>query len=593
MTLQSLTSQDFASGMVRDVAPPLIDPRGAYDIRNMVLTEDGALKRRGGAEDVTTSDFDESANGCIFQWTGQTSVGLRTLVASEDNFGVLDGTSITNLGGDGLANPVRPAYIAGLLFIPGGYIYAGSLKGGSYTTSGGNTYLTAGSKTVTDTSGGFTANVDEGMLLQRGNERVYVVADVVSDTELTLRDAYAGSTTTSANPVFHNIYEITDADPYEPSDHYCAAQNKLLWTDGEKVRATKDILSGGPHTYSATEDFIDLPDGVLAIGIAAIGAAALVFSTGGLWTLDGVGYDIASPTTGNVQWRLNKLSEDIVLFGDAGIAYWEQLLVAPCLSGVFLIDGTSNPVKLSQNVEPLYTHYTDNSYRPGGAAVYKGHYLLPVMDDGNEVAETLVCRLDRAALDRRRKSGFPWTRFGGHGGEMRAFNVEVESDPREPTLLGVDSRGRVCDCTYFFNPDANHTDEADGTIHGWSITTRDFTLDGMTLFTTRYLRLLYELSEGNIYAEWGDGEVAQGSPQWNHVQWNHFKWASADEVGFRALTRNGVADIAPADRGRIPHRWRVGKERRRIRFRLRGPDSATCTIRTLEVLTRPPATRRK
>lgn len=589
MSLESLVAQDFASGMVRDVAPSLIDPRGAYDIRNMILTEDGALKRRGGAEDVTTSDF---GDGGTFMWSGQMSVGQRTLVANDADFGVVSGNSIVNLGSDGLAHPVEPAYLAGMLFIPGGFIYGGSRKTAPYST--GTISVTNGSKTVTGSGVAWNTLVDAGMLLQIGNGRVYVVESITDSTHLVLRDAYQGSTASGQAYTLHNLYKMTSADPYEPSDHYCVAENKLIWADGEKVRFTKDTLSGGPHTYSASEDYHEMPDGALVAGLASIGGNVLVFTTAGLWTIAGIGYDIVSPASGNVQHRVEKLSGDLVLFGEAGIAYWEQLVIAPCLSGIYLIDGTSSPIKLSQNVEPLYTRYTRLSYRPGGAEVHRGHYILPIMDDSAAVAETLVCRLDRAALDRRRKAGFPWSRFDGHGGELRALATKINADPHAPDLYGIDNRGRVVNCNTIFEPDVDHVTDADGTVHLWTIVTRDYTLDGMTLAMFRYLRGLYELGEGGeIHADWGDGSLLTTTPTWDNVLWNHFNWGAEEEVEFHELRRNNAPDIAGPDQARDPHRWRVNKRRRRIRFRLQGSEPATCTVRTLEVLVRPPGSRRQ
>ena len=584
--MEVLAQEDFAGGMVRDVAPTLIDPRGVYDVRNMVLGEDGSLKRRGGGENITSADF---GDGLTFAWAGQMSVGQRTVVANSSDFGVLDGTSVVNLGSDGLPRAVRPAYLAGLLFIPGGYIYAGSKMAANYST--GTVSVTNGSKTVTGSGVTWSSLVDAGMMLQLGNGRLYVVASITDSTHLELRDAYEGSTASGQAYTLRNIYKITAADPYEASDHYCAVQNKLLWADGEKVRFTKDTLSGGPHTYSATEDYDDLPDGANVVGLAAAGDRALIFSTGGLWSLSGIGYDTVSDA-GDPQHRLDKLSEDLVLFGDAGFASWEQMVIAPCTSGVFLLDGISSPIKLSQNVEPLYTHYTDGNYRAGGAAVYKGHYLLPITSGGSTV-ETLVCRLDRSALDRRRKAGFPWVRFDQLGGEMRGFTVQVQSDIREPVLIGAGSTGRVVDASYLLNPDSDHVAEADGTAHRWSVVTRDFTLDGMTLTRFRYLRLLYKMDEGSISADYGDGTRIDGTPLWGHVEWGHFLWSSSEEAEFRNLRRDNLPDSAGPDAGLNPHRWRVGKRRRRVRFRLRGNDAGLCTLRQLEVLTAPPATRRR
>lgn len=584
----SLAQHDFASGMIRDVSPALIDDRGVYDIRNCVLTDDGALMRRGGTADVTTSDF--GTGGLTSIWSGQMGPGQRTLVANGSDFGVRSGTSTVNLGSDGLSLPRRAAYVGGCLFIGGGYIYAGSLKSAPYST--GTVSVTNGSKTVTGSGTTWNTLVDAGMLLQLGNGRVYPVASINSTTSLTLRDAYEGSTASGQSYTLHNIYKITAADPYEAATHYAAVENRLVWNDGERIRFSKTILDGGPHTYSATEDWHELPDGSLVTGIAPIGNLTLIFTTAGIWTLRGAAYEIVSQTSGAPQQQMDKLSGDLVLFGDAGISYWEQLVIAPCLSGVFLLDGVGPPIKLSQNIEPLYVSYTDGPYAPGNAAVYKGHYFLPIVSSTATVQETLVCRLDRSALDRRRKSSFPWTRFDGHGGELRGYSVEVNSSG-EPRLLGADPRGRIVNASAFLKPDDDLVTDADGTTPTWEVVTRDYTVDGMTRTLFRYLKLLYELSNGEIAADYGDGTRIVGTPEWGEVTWGAFTWADADEAEFHVLTRGGYPDTATADAGRTPHRWRVGQAGRRMRFRLRSEDPALCTLRSLEVLTRPPATRRR
>ncbi len=586
--MEALRQGDFASGMVRDVAPDLIDERGAYDIRNMVLVEDGALKRRGGGKSIA-----KTTNGLTGIWSGHMIPGTRTLVSDSSSLRALSGASLIQIGGGlGLPHPRSFAYIGGLLFIGGGYVYAGSLKGASYST--GTVSVTNGSKTVTGSGTTWsTSNVDAGMLLRIGStDRFYVVETRVSNTQLTLRDAYEGTTASGQSYSLRSAYAITGSDPYPDSEHYCVVANRLVWADGSRVYFTKDLLSGGPHTHNAEEDYWEIPDGALVTGLAGIGGLCLVFTTAGVWTLSGLTYDIVGPD-GTPQQRLEKLTGDLILFGDAGIAYWEQMVIAPCLGGVYLLDGISQPVKLSQNVEPLWQRYTDGPYRPGGAQVHKGHYIVPIMDDAASVVETLVCRLDRAAKDRRRKTTFPWVRFGDYGGEQRAYALEVSESPREPRLLSAGPDGRVCEALYYDPDDAPLTD-ADSSGHTWSVVTRDFSIDGsMILGVFRYLRALYELATGGeIFADYGDGTRIAGVPLWDQVQWDNFQWAG-DDTEFHELRRTGEPDTAPPDAGRTPHRWPVNKRRRRLRFRLRSSDAVACTLRSLEVLIRPPASRRR
>lgn len=172
----TLLQDDFSAGMVRDVAPHLIPPNGAYDIRDGLLDEDGSVYQRGGTTEYSDAALDD---GLRFVWDGHVAAGHRTLIASPDNFGIIDSGSPVSLGGDGLTYPVASAAIEGMLFIGGGYIYAGSKKAAPYST--GTVSVTNGSKTVTGSGTTWNTLVNAGMLFQIGNERVYVVESVELD----------------------------------------------------------------------------------------------------------------------------------------------------------------------------------------------------------------------------------------------------------------------------------------------------------------------------------------------------------------------------------------------------------------------------
>jgi hypothetical protein len=152
----------------------------------------------------------------------------RTVFASDDDFYVVDSdehdAGQPRLGRD--AGPKPSALIESMLFIGGGYIYGGSRKTANYTT--GTVTFTNGSKTVTGSGTTWNTLVDAGMLIQRGNERVYVVASVDSTTQITLRDAYEGVTGSGVSYTLSPIYKITAADPYESGEFYAVAANRLL-----------------------------------------------------------------------------------------------------------------------------------------------------------------------------------------------------------------------------------------------------------------------------------------------------------------------------------------------------------------------------
>jgi hypothetical protein len=180
-------------GIVRGVGPEQIDPRGVYDQIDGLYEADGAAFARGGTSGITDALSTPASNPTPWVFDGYFDAGERTVFASDDDFYVVDSDGHTpiNLGSDGMLVPKPSALIESMLFIGGGYIYGGSRKTANYTT--GTVTFTNGSKTVTGSGTTWNTLVDAGMLIQRGNERVYVVASVDSTTQLTLRDAYEGS----------------------------------------------------------------------------------------------------------------------------------------------------------------------------------------------------------------------------------------------------------------------------------------------------------------------------------------------------------------------------------------------------------------
>lgn len=162
-----IVQEDFSAGIVRDQSPATIDTRAVHDLINGLVEEDGSPYKRGGS--AYQSDAAFGSSGLTFLWDGYFDAGQRTVFANASDFGVLDSDdeSPVNLGGDGLSAPVGAALLEGMLFIGGGYIYGGSRKTAAYSTTTSDTTVTNGSATVTDPDGGFTANVDAGMLMHK------------------------------------------------------------------------------------------------------------------------------------------------------------------------------------------------------------------------------------------------------------------------------------------------------------------------------------------------------------------------------------------------------------------------------------------
>lgn len=583
---ERVTQEDWSDGMARDVAPTLISAAGAFDIVNGLLDEDGNPYRRGGTTYKAKAGLGSS--GLTWIWDGYLAPGGRTVFANANDFGVLaeDDETPVNLGGTGLQLPLQAAVSEDLLFIGGGSIYAGSRKSVAYST--GTATLTNGSKTVAGSGTAWKANVDAGMLFHIGNERVYAVASVDSDTQITLRDAYEGSTGGGKGYSLDPIYSVSEADPYESWDFVAECANRLVVASGRTIKFTPVKK---PHTFTnslGTTNEHTLPGGAWIVGLATVGQTVLVFTTVGAWILDGLALEITD-INGNPQHRLQLLSGEVVLAGASGLAGSEQRVVVPAADGIYLMDGVGAPERISRPIDRLYRQRIVDGYPLGGAIVVRGHYFLPILDTNGDVRDLFVCRLDRPTHVRRQK-GFPWCRFVGDGGEITCFALRSLVGSREPVLLGAQARepSRVVDCRYF-EPDELRSKDADGSTHDFDLVTRDMESGNGTENIVRGLELRYELVEGLSGGEpklkvfWSDGSLAGGEAEWNEVVWDDFEWVASGAL-FHATSKDG-----PASDGRKPVKFRINKRLRYGRFRVSttGSSPTSFALRSLEMYTRP------
>lgn len=511
--------------------------------------------------------------------------GQRTVFADSSNFGTLDAEKVAvNLGGTGLSLPKQSGVLEDLLFV-GSSIYGGSRKGTAYST--GTATVTNGSKVVTGVSTSWAANVDAGMLLHIGSERVYLVEAVNSNTELTLRDAYQGTGGTKAYTL-SPIYTM-GSDPYQEADYVTVCANRLVLLLGRRILFTE---VNNPHTFTnslGTTNEHTLPEGVEGVGLATVGQTVLVFTTGGVWTLDGLALSIVDQN-GNPQHRLQQFSADLVLADAPGLAGSGNRLIVPTTDGVFLMDGISSPERISRPIDRLYRDRISAGYRLGKAAVYRGHYFLPIIDGSANVRDLFVCRVD-APFRSRGSTSFPWTRFTGDGGEITAFAVRSSVDAREPLLLGAQAResSRVLDCSPYFEPDATHSVDADGTAHTFEQISRDIPTGGNTENSIRSVEVVYDMVEGTVSpspvvrAEWSDGSYMGGEAEWDAVSWDEFNWAAEEEgVVFNQMPQEGLPGNPARKRFRVNKRLRYG----RFRISTRGAP-AFFALRQMKMNVRP------
>lgn len=581
-THATITQEDFSSGAVPSVAPHLIPANGVQQIRNGLLDEDGSIYRRGGSETHATHD-----EKLTMLWRGSLGPGLRTLAADDDSFLVDVAGVMTAVRAGGMAYPKPLAETGRYLFIGGGYIYAGSLKTAPYTT--GTVSVTNGSAVVTGSGTTWNTLVDAGMLFQRGNERVYRIASVDSVTQVTLAEPYEGTTAAGLAYTFSPLYPMTTADPYPRAEIYAVAQNRLVWAEGNLLKFAP-LVAGFPANHNAHDsvDEWELPEPI--VGHTEVGANLLVFTTAGTWILQGIGYEIVD-SAGNPQQRLTKLSDHVLLDG-AGIAYWEQGVIAPTTDGVFLFDGISAPVRLSGNIDSDYRAYVRLGYRAGQATVFNSHYFLPLISSTSDPKRLYSVQLDRQAFDRRRRITHPWSWHDGSGAELSALVSDLSAD-RKPLLLGAQANaaGDVVDITGYFSPTVDNGVDSDGTAFDFDVITRDFSTGNGTDNSVRKLRARYEMAGAvgaAISFAYTDGASEVGGAAWDQVTWDNFVWAESG-ADFTSLDCDGGES-----EGRDTHVCRVGKRVRFIRFRIRSTGEVhALRLRSLEVFIKPSrATRR-
>lgn len=585
MPLGTQPQLDWAAGMFRGVARNLIPPNGMFDARNALTDDDGSLYRRGGSIYKSGAAF--SANGLRWLWDGYLVPGQRTVFADSADFGVLaaDDSAVVNLGGAGSAGPVKPAVIDGLMFIPGGTIYGGSRKSANYST--GTITVTNGSKVVTGAGTTWNTLVDAGMLLRVGGAgRYYVIESVDSVTQVTLSEAYEGATAAGQAYVFSPLGSAASA-PYRSSQMYVAGAGRLFSLEGDKIFFS---AWGNPHSWAAT-DYQQLPGGVQILGGEFVRDLLLVFTTDGLWALSNLQLEMIDDAA-NPQQRVEQITHELVLWGPAGIADFDNARVVPCVDGAYLVDGVSRPVLISRSIERLYREYVRAGYSPGRAVTYRAHYFLPILNGANEVVDLLVCRLNRA-IETGMGDAFPWTRFDGHGGNVAAFAVRIGLAARQPLLLGASraAASRVLDCSAFFEPAAAVKNDADGSTHQFDLVTRDYpTGDPASLVRNlvRRLRCRYELiaapgDDPTLLAYYSVGTLEGDVSLWGTFLWGTDPWSDIAGAEFVQLPNQ-----APADDGRRPFAWRLQARTRIVRYRLISTDpAARLVIRSLESVVRP------
>jgi hypothetical protein len=614
MSLAFLEQSDFGAGSQLEVAPHLIDPRGFNNTENGLLDEDGSAYKRGGATRFSNAAFGTKGK---WVWEGELSVGRRTVVANAVDFGVTatdnKGTAIVNLGGAGFpTEPHSAVFFQHMLFIGGGIIYGGSRKAADYST--GTVTVTNGSKAVKGAGTAWVANVDAGMLLRLGSgKRAYVVAEVVSNTELVLFEAYEEGTEAGHAYTLKRLEEATS--PYKSASFYLVCAERLIVMSGRRVDFSEPQK---PHLYKATifpeetvvENFHELQEGIVIRGGFSLGIDKLmVCHTGGITSFSNMARSIVDGN-GNTQHREDVYSRDVVLWGQMGIAASRSTMVIPAIDNIYLVDAVSGPAPIGDAILPRLRERLAEGAIPGGAWVTRQHYFLPLLSTTGVPLDLLVCRLDKPYAYRN-KTLYPWSFLAGKGAEIAGAAVRHPRTSGEaPRVLGIGADGNLLDLLPYFEPDVSNSTDHDGTVPTFSLLLRDYSVPGEPIVRWRKLQLFYELwpipegegfltpeeppfegeedpevpteEEGDVTpgvihavvtAELGTGIRQAGLPLWDEVEWDEFLWAGDDDGEFEILDEGAPPNAGLAGQfAQNDKTWFSRKSARRVRYRISSAD---------------------
>jgi hypothetical protein len=170
----------------------------------------------------------------------------------------------------------------------------------------------------------------------------------------------------------------------------------------------------------------------------------LIFTTAGVYSLGNLAYDLTD-AAGNQQQTLSRLNPDLILWGgNAGIASWGNQLVVPATEGVWMLAQAGGMELLSRSVPARIRSHVANGNQPGVSAVYRGHFVMPVVTAANGSTDLMVCRLDRP-VQTGEGTIFPWAWHDGAGAQTGAVTVRRAAGARPRLLMGGPSTGRLAD----------------------------------------------------------------------------------------------------------------------------------------------------
>jgi hypothetical protein len=552
-----MLQDNFGGGIYRGRRAPA---SAVYDAINALIDGEGQLYRRGNDAYYSSSDAGLTliSAGAYYMPIPQAVrvFAWRTIARVLD--GALAPTSVTLP----VSADRRPAQVGNFLVWPintgsGQYtLYGGSLKSNNYST--GTATFTNGSKAVTGAGTAWLANVDVGMVIAPdASGRSAVVKAVVNDTSITLADPWPDVTATgvayTATPSRAVVWNTLSRGVGTRVTAAGSGTPRLVFVTGNRAYLSDvaDPTSLGLNTNT----YLELPAGAVITGAEGYGDSCFFFTDTGVWRADNLSLD-AVDDIGNQQWTQQRINGALRLWGENGIASWGHRLVVPAADDVFLmapdgsVEGVSGDAR-NAKIRSIYRSYVASGYTPGTAAVWNGHYVLPVFS-GSSWIDTLICRLDRGAV---------WTRWSGH-----AAGTGFAVMPGAPAKLLCATGQRVADATGCFSSPASSAQDADGTTPAFTVVSNDIDLGpGIRPDTAEKVRYVYE--------------TAGGTPT---ITVSHAVGAEGASYTAATLKRGGgVSD------GTDYSAWRVGRKAERIRFRFTTSSAVTSLIlRRMEVTIR-------
>lgn len=500
-------------------------PDGAAEsIIDGIINDDGTIDRRGGTTYKTTVD---TGNDILGIWDGNLHPGQRTAYNTTAKLWTLDTDDTTGIDlvtGAASFGTERFVEVARMLLKFAhnssiGYLWGGSRDQPTFTPAAGNTAtFTQGDTTVVGAGGTnfTTANFKAGGIIHTGatNRLLPAVIDSVTDaTHLLLAEPWPYGTQTitttwGATRVLERDFASTavGAPLRNTTLPVVASQifGRLVLGQGNRVVPSDfgfgDALST-PVEFNSAEEALELPEGVVITGMQPVRDLLIVFTTQGVWAVSGL--DTPDPTdfAGNPTQRVEQVNRDLVLWGEAGLASYRGAILVPGESDLWLFDGIGQPQAVTGGARQKYREYLRAGYSPGGATVFRGHFMLPILDGSSAPNDMFVWRLDL--------QGNPFVRWSGHA-KVAALAVRHGDTVRQPKLLGAKAR-RLLDMTSCFVPSSTVKQDADGTVHELWITTRLYRF-GAFPWTVRKVRAEYEMDDAASDNPTMRLEIASGLP---------------------------------------------------------------------------------